>query len=156
MNTDVVMMKDLSHVDIQKLKQFTIVNQNTINAAVADKVVEEFLNNYMGWKDIVGYMVNGEDGEWLYGAALCTYSGNLYLSNLLSVDMTKLLCDELSDYEGKVEYMYGLKLKMSELLIYNNHMYLEAYLKKTLSPHSPDPLFSYIFIFLKNGHLQQH
>lgn len=45
----------------------------------------------------------------LYGATLCTYSGNLYLSNLLSVDTAKLLRDELSDYEGKVKYMYGFK-----------------------------------------------
>lgn len=61
MNTGVVMTKDLSHVNIPQLKQFSIVNQNTIDTAVADKVVEEFLNNYMSWKDVVGYMVIATD-----------------------------------------------------------------------------------------------
>ena len=105
----IVAKKDLSHVDIPKLKLFATSNQKTIDTAVTDKVVEEFLRNFMSWKDVVGYMVSGEDGEWLYGAALCTYSGNLYLSNHLSADNVKLLRDELLDYEGKVKYMYGFK-----------------------------------------------
>lgn len=48
--------------------------------------------------------MGAKDVKRLYGAALCTYSGNLYLSNLFSEDMAKLLHDELSDYEGKVKY----------------------------------------------------
>lgn len=139
MNTDVAITKDLSHVDIQKLKQFTTVSQNTIDAAVADKVVEEFQNNYMSWKDVVGYMVDGEDGECLYGVALCTYSGNLYLSNLLSVDTAKLLRDELFDYEGKVKYMYGLKNALYSNLVVCLHKLslasneeLKEYLKKAI------------------------
>ena len=111
------MAKDLGHVDIPTLKQFAISNQDTIDTAVADKVVEEFLHNYMSWKDVVGYMVSGEDGEWLYGAALCTYSGNLYLSNHLSADKVKLLQDELSDYERKVKYKYGFKYALYSNLV---------------------------------------
>ncbi len=139
MNTEVVMTKDLSHVNIPQLKQFSIVNQNTIDTAVADKVVEEFLNNYMSWKDVVGYMVNGEDGERLYGASLCTFSGNLYLSNHLSEDTATLLRDELSDYEGKVKYMYGFKNALYSNLVLCLHKLslasneeLKEYLKKAI------------------------
>lgn len=139
MNTGVVMTKDLSHVNIPQLKQFSIVNQNTIDTAVADKVVEEFLNNYMSWKDVVGYMVNGEDGERLYGASLCTFSGNLYLSNHLSEDTATLLRDELSDYEGKVKYMYGFKNALYSNLVLCLHKLslasneeLKEYLKKAI------------------------
>lgn len=107
MGTEV--MKDFNDVDIPKLKQYATANQRTTDTAVADKIVEDFLNNYMDWKDVVGYIVSGEDGERLYGAALCTYSENLYLSNRLSVDTTKLLRDELFDYEENVKYMYGFK-----------------------------------------------
>ena len=63
----------------------------------------------MSWKDVVGYMVSGEDGDRLYGAALYTYSANLCLSNHLSEDKVKLLQSELLDYERKVEYLYKFK-----------------------------------------------
>lgn len=135
MSTEVEVMKNLSHVDIQKLKQYATANQKTIDTAVADKVVEEFLNNYKEWKDVVGYM----DGERLYGAALCTYSGNLYLSNHLSADTAKLLHDELSDYEEKVKYMYGLKNALYTNLVICLHKLslaskeeLKKYLKKAI------------------------
>ena len=104
-----VITKDMRHVDIPTLKQFGISNQETLDTAVADKVVEEFLNNYMSWKDVVGYLVSGEDGERLYGAALYTYSANLRLSNHLSEDKVKLLQSELLDYERKVDYFYNFK-----------------------------------------------
>lgn len=139
MSTKAEKTNDLSHVDIPKLKQYAISNQNTIDTALADKVVEEFLNNYMDWKDVVGYMVDGEDGEWLYGAALCTYSGNLYFSNHLSADTVKLLRDEVSDYEGKVKYMYGFKNAMYSNLVICLHKLslasnkeLKEYLKKAI------------------------
>ena len=110
-----VITKDMRHVDIPTLKQFGISNQETLDTAVADKVVEEFLNNYMSWKDVVGYMVSGEDGDRLYGAALYTYSANLCLSNHLSEDKVKLLQSELLDYERKVEYLY----KFNEALYFS-------------------------------------
>ena len=75
--------KDLSHVNIPMLKNYGSAYQNTADTAIADKAVEEFLNNYKDWKEVVGCWV-GEDGERLYGAALCTFSGNLYLSSRLT------------------------------------------------------------------------
>ncbi len=133
------MMKDLSYVDIQQLEQYTTINQNTIESASADKAVEEFLDNYKNWKEVVGYMVDAKDGARLYGAALCTYAGNLCLSNLLSEDTARLLHDELSDYEGKVKYMYGFKnalyinlaICLHKLSLASNEK-LKKYLKKAI------------------------
>ncbi len=139
MSSKVEKTNALSHADITNLKQYATENQKTIDTAVADKVVEEFLNNYQDWKDVVGYIVNGEDGERLYGAALCTYSGNLYLSNYLSVDTAKVLRDELTNYEGKVKYMYGIKNALYSNLVICLHKLslatneeLKKYLKKAI------------------------
>ena len=100
--------KDLSHVNIPMLKNYGSAYQNTADTAIADKAVEEFLNNYKDWKEVVGCWV-GEDGERLYGAALCTFSGNLYLSSRLTKDTIKLLQNEIKEYEKKVLYMYAYK-----------------------------------------------
>lgn len=139
MNTDIDRTKDLSHVNISKIKQYVADNQNATDAEAANKAVTEFLNNYMNWKDIVGYMVVGEDGEQLYGAALCTYSGNLSLSKYLAEDTVKLLHDELSEYEGKVKYMYDFKNALYFNLVICFHKLslatneeLKRYLKKAI------------------------
>ena len=100
--------KDLSNVDIVQIKQYVSNNQNTDSVA-ADKAVSEFLNNYAMWKEIVGYMLQGEDGEHIYGAALCIFSGNLYYSTLLSAYIVKLLREEIEEYEKAVDYVYGYK-----------------------------------------------
>ena len=100
--------KDLSYVDIPKLKLFSANNRKKSKKA-ADKAVNEFLDNYNEWKEVVGYIVSGEDGERLYGAALSVFSANLYLSSLLNEDAVNLLRSEISDYEAKVQYMYEYK-----------------------------------------------
>ncbi len=118
MSTKEIITKDLSHVDIPMLKQYATANQNTTDTAAADKVVDEFLKNYKLWKEVVGYMLNGEDGDQLYGAALSTFSANLCLSNHLSADTIQLLRDEIGEYEGKVEYKYGyLDVLYSNLVV---------------------------------------
>ena len=104
----VVVKKNLSHINIAKIKHYAFDNQNTDTVA-ADKAVNEFLNNYTLWKEIVGYMVRGEDGEHLYGAALCAFSGNLYYSALLSAGTVKVLREEIEEYEKAVEYVYAYK-----------------------------------------------
>ena len=100
--------KDLSHVDIPKLKLYATNNRKRSKKA-ADKAVTEFLDNYNDWKEVVGYMVSGEDGEQLYGTALSVFSANLYFSTLLNEDAVNLLRSEISDYEAKVHYMYEYK-----------------------------------------------
>lgn len=98
----------MRNVDIALIQQYVTKNQNTDTAA-ADKAVTEYLSNYATWKEIVGYMIQGEDGEHLYGAALCTFSGNLYYSTLLSVGTIKVLREEIEEYEKAVEYVYAYK-----------------------------------------------
>lgn len=100
--------KDLSHVDTPKLKLYSTNNREN-NKKAADKAVTEFLDNYNEWKEVVGYIVSGEDGERLYGAALSVFSVNLYFSTLLNEDAVNLLRSEISDYEAKVHYMYEYK-----------------------------------------------
>lgn len=53
--------KDLSHVDIPMLKQYATTYLNTTDTTVADKAVDVFLKNYKVWKEVVGYVPNGED-----------------------------------------------------------------------------------------------
>lgn len=100
--------KDLSNVDIALIQQYVANNQNT-DAVAADRAVTEFLSNYTTWKEIVGYMIQGADGEHLYGAALCTFSGNLYYSTLLSGGTIKVLREDIEEYEKAVEYVYAYK-----------------------------------------------
>lgn len=139
MSTDGEIINDMLHFDILKLKQFATTNQNTIDTAVADKVVYEFLNNYKDWKSVVGYLFGGDDGERLYGAALCIYSSNLYLSSHLTKDTVILLQNELFDYEKKVKYMYGFKNALYFNLVMCLHKLsfvsddqLKEYLKKAI------------------------
>lgn len=39
------------------LKNYGSAYQNTADTAIADKAVEEFLNNYKDWKEVVGCWV---------------------------------------------------------------------------------------------------
>lgn len=118
MSTKEIKTKDLSHVDIPQLKHYGSTKRNTTDVAVADKTVDEFLKNYKVWKEVVGYKINGEDGEQLYGAALSTFSANLCLSNHIAASTTQLLRDEIGEYESKVEYKYGyLDVLYSNLVV---------------------------------------
>ena len=102
------MVKDLSNVDIPRLKKYT--NKRNKAAAGANKAVKEFVSNYNKWKDIVDYIVDsGEDGEVLYGAALAAFSGNLYYSSILSEYLINLLHKEIAEFESKVGFMYEYK-----------------------------------------------
>lgn len=108
MANKVLESKDLSHVNIAQLKQYE-KKQHT-DTAGADKAVEEFMASYSTWREIVGYMLHGgEDGGKLYGAALCTFSGNLYYSTQISADTAQILRDEIEAYEDAETYMYPYK-----------------------------------------------
>ena len=108
MANKVLESKDLSHVNIAQLKQYE-KKQHT-DTAGADKAVEEFMASYTTWREIVGYMLHGgEDGGKLYGATLCTFSGNLYYSTQISADTAQILRDEIEAYEYAETYMYPYK-----------------------------------------------
>ena len=108
MDTKGIVTKDLSHVNIAQIEQY-VKNQNT-EVAGADKAVEEFIASYTTWREIVGYLLSrGEDGGNLYGAALSTFSGNLYYSTLISADTVQILRDEIEAYDDAVNYVYPYK-----------------------------------------------
>lgn len=107
--------KDLSFVDVPQLKQY--VSKHSKQTVLANKAVKEYLANYDKWKEIVGYIISGEDGERLYGAALSSFSGHLYYSSLLSEDLVNLLRDEITEYEGKVRFMYEYKSALYSNLV---------------------------------------
>lgn len=100
--------KDLSYVNINQIEQY--VKKQHTDAAGADQAVEEFIASYTTWRDIVGYILPGsEDGEKLYGAALCTFSGNLYYSTRLSADTVQILREQIEAYDDAVNYVYAYK-----------------------------------------------
>ena len=110
MNAKELITKDLSHVDVPRIKEYVANKVDTDNSSAVDKAVEEFLDNFNQWKDIVGFNIGlGEDSEWLYGSALGTFSACLYSSSYLKENLVRLLQHEIEDFEGKVKFKYKLK-----------------------------------------------
>ena len=109
----------MSNIDVLQIRQFVDGYRNKKAKAIANKAVKEFLDNYTIWKEIVGYLVDGEDGERLYGEALATFSAILYYSSHLKEGIIDLLHDEIVEYEGKVRFMYEYKSALySNLVVY--------------------------------------
>ena len=109
----------MSNIDVLQIRQFVDGYRNKKAKAIANKAVKEFLDNYTIWKGIVGYLVDGEDGERLYGEALATFSAILYYSSHLKEEIIDLLHDEIVEYEGKVRFMYEYKSALySNLVVY--------------------------------------
>ena len=64
MNAKELITKDLSHVDVPRIKEYVANKVDTDNSSAVDKAVEEFLDNFNQWKDIVGFNIGlGEDSE---------------------------------------------------------------------------------------------
>lgn len=109
----------MSNIDVLQIRQFVDGYRNKKAKAIANKAVKEFLDNYTIWKEIVGYLVDGEDGERLYGEALATFSAILYYSSHLKEEIIDLLHNEIVEYEGKVRFMYEYKSALySNLVVY--------------------------------------
>lgn len=109
----------MSNIDVLQIRQFVDGYRNKKAKAIANKAVKEFLDNYTIWKEIVGYLVDGEDGERLYGEALATFSAILYYSSHLKEEIIDLLHNEIIEYEGKVRFMYEYKSALySNLVVY--------------------------------------
>ena len=109
----------MSNIDVLQIRQFVDGYRNKKAKAIANKAVKEFLDNYTIWKEIVGYLVDGENGERLYGEALATFSAILYYSSHLKEEIIDLLHDEIVEYEGKVRFMYEYKSALySNLVVY--------------------------------------
>lgn len=112
-------MKDMSNIDdVQQIKQFVNGYRNKKAKAIANKAVNEFIENYTNWKKIVGRLVGGEDGERLYGEALSIFSAILYYSSFMKEDAVCLLHKEIVEYEGKVRFMYEYKSPLYSNLVF--------------------------------------
>lgn len=132
-------MIDMSNIDVLQIRQFVDGYRNKKAKAIANKAVKEFLDNYTIWKEIVGYLVDGEDGERLYGEALATFSAILYYSSHLKEEIIDLLHNEIIEYEGKVRFMYEYKSALYSNLVLCLHKLnvasddeLKGLLKKSL------------------------
>lgn len=113
------MEKLLFKREVQQIRQFVDGYRNKKAKALANEAVKTFLDNYTIWKGIVGRLVDGEDGERLYGEALTTFSAILYYSSHLKKETVELLRNEIVEYEGKVRFMYGYKSALySNLVVY--------------------------------------
>lgn len=99
----------MSNIEVQQIRQFVDGYRNKKAKALANEAVKTFLDNYTIWKGIVGRLVDGEDGERLYGEALTTFSAILYYSSHLKKETVELLRNEIVEYEGKVRFMYEFK-----------------------------------------------
>ncbi|WMJ72235.1 DUF2971 domain-containing protein [Cytophagaceae bacterium ABcell3] len=115
----------------------------------AQQAVDDFLNNYSTWKNVVGYMVGGKDGEREYGNVLVIFSAALADINPITEGTIDTLIKEIEEYVSKVQYMFEIKLALYGNLglcwhklgqLYNN-MAIDAfkkyiYYQLTLSNHT--------------------
>lgn len=115
----------------------------------AQEAANVFLSNYSTWKNIVGYVIDGKDGEREYGNVLVIFSAAISEINPITEDIINILIKEVQEYENKVKYMFEIKLALySNLgfcwhrlgLLYDN-MAIEAfrkyiYYQLTLSNHT--------------------
>lgn len=123
-------------------------NQN-ITTSNAQQSLDDFLNNYSTWKNIVGYMVDGKDGEREYGNALIIFSVAISEINPIKEGIIDTLITEVQEYENKVKYMFEIKsalygnlgLCWHKLGLLYDNMAIEAFKKYifyqlTLSNHT--------------------
>lgn len=92
-----------------------------INSTNAQKAVDEFLNNYSKWKNIVGYLIDGHDGEREYGNILVVFSVSVSEINPLTEGIIDILIKEIQDFESKVKNMSEIKLALYSNLGYCWH-----------------------------------
>lgn len=87
---------------------FNKYNEN-ITTSNAQDAYDEFLSNYPKWKDVVGYMIGGKDGEREYGNILVIFSAAIYEINAITESIIDTLLKETQEFENKVKYMFELK-----------------------------------------------
>lgn len=91
-------------------------NEN-ITASNAQQAVDEFLKNHSTWKNVVGHMINGQDGkikdgEREYGNVLVIFSAAISEINPITEDIIDTLNEEVQEYENKVKNMSEIKLRL--------------------------------------------
>ena len=85
---------------------------NNITDSNVQQAVNDFLNNYSSWKNVVGYLVGDKDGEREYGNVLVIFSVAIYELNPITEALIDTLTEEIQEYENKVKYMFDIKLNL--------------------------------------------
>lgn len=80
-----------------------------ITASNAQQAVDVFFANYSTWKNVVGYLVVGKDGEREYGNVLVIFSVAISEINPITEGIIDTLIKEVQEYENKVKYMFEIK-----------------------------------------------
>lgn len=83
-----------------------------ITTSNAQQAVDDFLSNYSTWKNVVGYMVGGKDGEREYGNVLVIFSAAISEINPITEGIIDTLIKEVQEYEKKVKNMSEIKLAL--------------------------------------------
>jgi len=86
-------------------------NEN-VTTSNAQQVVDDFLKNYSTWKNVVGYMIGGKDGENEYGIVLFIFSIAISELNPITEGLIETLSKEIQEYENKVKYKFEIKLPL--------------------------------------------
>jgi hypothetical protein len=81
----------------------------SITDSNAQQAVTDFISNYSTWRNVVGRMVGGKDGEREYGNALIIFSVAASELNPISEGLIDTLLNEIQEYENKVKYMFEIK-----------------------------------------------
>lgn len=80
-----------------------------ITTSNAQQAADDFLANYSSWKNIIGYMIGGEDGEREYGNVLVVFSAAISEISTITKVNIDILIKEIQEYESKVKYMFEIK-----------------------------------------------
>jgi hypothetical protein len=83
-----------------------------VTTSNAQQAVDDFLNNYSTWKNVVGYIISGKDGESEYGIVLVIFSVAISELNPITEGLIDTLTKEIQEYENKVKYKFGIKLSL--------------------------------------------
>ena len=83
-----------------------------VTSSNAQQAVDDFLNNYSTWKNVVGYRVNGKDGEKEYGNVLVIFSAAIFETDTIAKSLIDTLTKEVQEYENKVNYIFEVKLAL--------------------------------------------
>jgi len=86
-------------------------NEN-ITTSNAQQAVDDFLDNYSTWKNVVGYQVGDKDGEREYGNVLIIFSAAISELTPVKEGFIDTLTKEIQEYENKVKYMFEIKLPL--------------------------------------------
>lgn len=94
---------------MKEVEEYIKKYNEKVTTSNAQQAVDDFITNYDNWKKIVGYMVEGKDGEREYGTVLIIFSVAISEVNSITETNIDILVSELKEYEQKVKYLFEIK-----------------------------------------------